>query len=249
MDTPKSAAGVCLQLLAFGDDLMPRFAGKTRAGTREYAYELRKSGFASHLVRDALGLDLGPILTLPATGTLENLFLESQVSSRILTLEEAEREITAFRELAPREQAREVAEQLIFLARENAAPCIIDHGAMLDSSGEYFLPFIELLEDYVAERDVYLCLVHTRAPNYRRLAIKWAFFERKLKPLALPDAQALVVRLLRDKQIHAEPARAATLAEATTGYPPAAYFTVDQVEDYGIDLVLNDASRMYDFTT
>jgi TIR domain len=208
-----------------------------------------RRSFGQRLVRDALGLDFGPILALPATGTLEDLFLESQVSSRILTLEEAEREITAFRGLAPRQQAREVAEQLIFLAQENAAPCIVDHGAMLDSSGAYFPPFVDLLEDYVSERDVYLCLVHARAPNYRALAVKWAFFERKLKPLALPDAQALVVRLLRDKQIHAESNQAAALAEASTGYPPAAYFIADQVEDYGIDVVLNDASRMSDFTT
>ena len=194
-------------------------------------------------------MDLGPVLTLPATGTLEDLFLESQVSSRILTLEEAEREITTFRQLEPPEQAREVAEQLIFLARENVAPCIVDHGGMLDSSGEYFPPFVELLEAYVAERDVYLCLIHTRAPNYRSLRVKWACFERRLKPLAIPDAQALVVRLLRDKQIHAESEQAATLAEATTGYPPAAYYIADQVEDYGIDLVLNDRSRMYDFAT
>jgi len=205
--------------------------------------------YASHLVRDSLGLDLGPLLTLPATGTLEDLFLESQVSSRILTLQEAEHEITAFRQLEPAEQAREVAAQLIFLARENAAPCIVDHGGMLDSSGEYFLPFVELLEAYVAERNVYLCLIHTRAPNYRNLRVKWACFERRLKPLALPDAQALVVRLLRDKQIQAEPEEASTLAEATTGYPPAAYFIADQVEDYGIDLVVNDSSRMYDFAT
>jgi hypothetical protein len=173
--------------------------------------------FASHLVRDALGLDLGPVLTLPATGTLEDLFLESQVSSKILTLEEAEQEITAFRDLSPSEQADEVAEQLIFLARENAVPCIVDHGGMLNSSGEYFPPFEELLAAYVSERDVYLCLVHTRAPNYRNLPVRWAFFERKLRPLALPDAQSLVVRLLRDKQIHAEPDEAAALAEATTG--------------------------------
>ena len=109
--------------------------------------------------------------------------------------------------------------------------------------------FVELLEAYVAERNVYLCLIHTRAPNYRSLRVKWACFERRLKPLALPDAQALVVRLLRDKQIQAESEEASTLAEATMGYPPAAYFIADQVEDYGIDLVLNDSSRIYDFAT
>lgn len=205
--------------------------------------------FASHLVRDSLGLDLGPILTLPATGTLEDLFLESQVSSRILTLEEAEREISSFRQLQPADQAREVANQLIFLARENTAPCIVDHGGMLGSSGEYFSPFVDLLEAYVAERDVYLCVIHTRAPRYRSLKVKWACLERRLNPLAAPDAQALVVRLLRDKQIHAESNEAAVLAEATTGYPPAAYFIADQVEEYGLDLVLNDSSRMYDFAT
>ena len=44
-NTPKIDVGVCLQAFAVGDDLTQRFAGKTRAGTREYAYELRKSGY------------------------------------------------------------------------------------------------------------------------------------------------------------------------------------------------------------
>jgi hypothetical protein len=35
----------------------------------------------------------------------------------------------------------------------------------------------------------------------------------------------------------------------TGGYPPAAYFLVAQVEDYGIDVVLGDPSRIRDFNS
>lgn len=214
------------------------------------AYGLEGIGrrsFLAKLVRDSLGLDLGPTFTLELSDGLEDLFMGSQLSSSMLTRSEVEREIAAFRALTPRDQAREVAGRLAYIASDGVAPCIVDRGAMLDPEGTYLSEFADVLTDFVAERDVYLCLIHSRTPTYSNLPARWAFFSRRLTPLAQADSQALITRLLRESNTSAEPDQVAALAEATNGYPPAAIFLAAEVEDYGVEVVLSDHSRMVDF--
>ena len=183
-----------------------------------------RRSFVRRLVSDALSLDLGPVFTVERAGTLEDLFLDSHLSSTLLGREEAEREITAFRKLASRHQTREVADQLLFLAQEGTVPCLIDRGGMLDSSGRYLEVYAELIGDYLRERDSYLCLIHSRVPDFHGLPSRHFLFERRLRPLTPPDSQALISRLLRESGVVPEPAQAARLGDATHGYPPAAYY-------------------------
>jgi hypothetical protein len=185
-----------------------------------------RRSYLSRLVGDALRLDLGPIVSLSTTGTLEDLYLESHLSSTMLTRAEAEREIATFRALSIKDQSREVASQLVFLAEQGTVPCIVDNGAMLDSAGKYLPEYADLLTHFVSTDDVYLALVHVRVPDYGGLPVRVHVFDRRLRPLAPPDAQALVARLLRDANVPAEPDQTARLAEVTGGYPPAAYFLV-----------------------
>jgi tetratricopeptide (TPR) repeat protein len=206
-----------------------------------------RRSYLARLLEDALNLDLGPIIVLPAEATIEDLFVGSQLASMMLTQAEAEAQLGTFRALNARQQGIEVADQLAFLARQGAAPCIVDRGAMLDSSGRYLDSYADVLTRFLNERDVYLAVVHTRFPDFRHLHVRSQLLERRLKPLDPPDAQALIMRLLRQANINAEPDQAARLADAVRGYPPAAYYLVSEVETYGIDLVLNDASRMADF--
>lgn len=208
-----------------------------------------RRSYLSKLVADALSLDLGPVMPLPSTATLEDLYLESHQSSTMLTRAEAESELAAFRGLTEHEQAREVADQLVFLAKQGTAPCIVDKGAMLDSIGRYRDVYAVVLEQFVVEADVHLALAHTRAPDTRNLSVRPHVFDRRLRPLPQPDAQALVSRLLRDGNITATPEQTARLGEVTGGYPPAAYFLVSQVENYGVDVVLGDESRIRDFNS
>lgn len=206
-----------------------------------------RRSYLARLLDDALHLGLGPIIALPPAATIEDLFVGSQAATAMLTQDEAAAQLIAFRALPAREQAIEVAGQLAFLAGQGYAPCIVDEGAMLDSSGRYLESYAEVLTRFLNERDVYLALVHTRFPDCRELRIQSQIFERRLKPLEPPDTQSLIVRLLRDANIMAEPDETARLADAVGGYPPAAYFLVSEVESYGIDVLLGDASRMADF--
>ncbi len=206
-----------------------------------------RRSYLARLLDDALGLVLGPVIVLPPTATVEDLLVDSQKATAMLTQDEAAAQLIAFRALTPRDQAIEVAGQLAFLAGQGTAPCIVDRDAMLDSSGKYLDIYADILTRFLNERDVYLTLVHTRFPDCRHLQVRSQILERRLRPLEPPDTQALIVRLLRQANIIVEPDEAARLADAVGGYPPAAYFLASEVEDYGIDVVLGDASRMADF--
>jgi len=165
----------------------------------------------------------------------------------MLSRQDVERQLKAFRELSLEEQGKETAAQLAFVARQNCAPCIIDRGCMLDGEGRYREEYARIFDAYLANEDLYLCLVHTRSPTYRNLPRARYFFERRLAPLATPDSQVLITRLLREAGIQLEADKVSHLAEATAGFPPAAYYIVSQVEDYGADVVLGDPARVADF--
>lgn len=221
------------------DDPLPRIAiisGLEGVGRRSYL---------ARLLKDALSLDLGPIIVLPTTATLEDLFIQSHPT--MLTRADAERQLETFRSFPQREQASEVARQLAFLAQQGGAPCIVDRGAMLNSGGTYTEDYGFVIEDFLSVPDIYLCLIHTRAPEVRKLPFASHALERRLRPLQTPDTQALIVRLLLDANIRVAADKSERLAEVAGGFPPAAYFLVAQIEDYGVDVVLNDPARTADF--
>jgi len=130
-----------------------------------------------------LNLDLGPVIPLESAATLEDLFLESHLSSTMLTREEAEQQLAAFRGLSEDKRAAEVATQLAFLAQQGSVPCIVDKGALLDSEGRYFPEYAEVLRRFLTERGVYLSLVHIRSPTFRELPVRSQIFERRLRAL------------------------------------------------------------------
>lgn len=81
-----------------------------------------RRSYLARLVDDALSLTLGPTIVMSPTATIEDLFLETHASSTMLTTADAESQLEAFRALAPREQAIEVAGQLTFLGGSGQRP-------------------------------------------------------------------------------------------------------------------------------
>jgi TIR domain-containing protein len=203
--------------------------------------------YLEHLLLDGLSLEMGPVVALSETATLEDLYIECRGAAVLLTRRDAEEELSAFRSMEPDDQAKETAAQLALLSNQGSAPCIVDRNAMLDSTNCYRHPYQELISSFLEIPDVYLCIVHTRTPQMRQLTFRREVFERRLRALGSPDAQALISRLLRDIGIRASQEQTLALAEQIAGYPPAAYYLVSQVEDYGLELVLTDSQRLGEF--
>lgn len=226
-----------------GTDPAPRLlivSGLQGVGRRSY---LRA------LLTGALDLALGPVIVMQHAATLEDLFLESLASSTMLLRSRLEDQLTIFRDFAPERKAEEIANQLAFLAAEGTAPCIIDDGAMLDGDGRYLPEYEEVLLEFLSAPDAHLGLVHQRLPTISDRRLKQLSFSRRLSPLAPPDTRTLVNRLVRSSSLSVSGDQVAVLSDAVRGYPPAAYFVVSQVEEYGADVVLNDQARLRDYYT
>jgi tetratricopeptide (TPR) repeat protein len=206
-----------------------------------------RRSFLRRLVADGLDLDLAPQLNLSQTATIEDLYIEALDAAVLLTREEAEEQLRVFRGLSVEDQAEETAAQLILLAEQGAAPCIVDRGAMFDNTSAYTEVYRLLFERFLQAPDTYLCLVHHRSPRTRGLRYDSSILGQRLDPLPLPDSQTLISRLLREVNVRASREEAEILAEQTAGYPPAAYYLALQVEDYGLDVVVNNANRLREF--
>lgn len=208
-----------------------------------------RRSYLARLMSDAFNVEVGPIIPLTQTATLEDLFLQTRLSARLLSREEAERDLEAFRTMPVNDQVTEVAQQLSFIGRQGSMPCLLDEGSMLDDVGKYRPEYGQLLSQFLTFDGVYMALVHTRAPNLRGLDPKTYLLETRLGRLARPDAQVLIGRLLRDAGVSVDPGQTSQLAEMTDGYPPAAYYLTSQIENYGIEVVLSDTSLVAEFTS
>jgi hypothetical protein len=206
-----------------------------------------RRSYLDHLVSDALDLELGPFLVLSETSTLEDLFLECRTRTALLNRDELQSELKHFRGMNEEDQADETASQLAFIASQGQTPCIVDHNSMLDSSSRYTKAFQRVVDGFLNASDGLICLVHSRSPYLSGLSFGNVVLERKIKTLAKPDGRGLVTRLLSEIGVKPTVEQTERLAEEIGGYPPAAYYVVSQIEDYGIDVVLADDKRLGEF--
>jgi len=206
-----------------------------------------RRSFLRRLLSEGLDLDLGPFIVLPQTATIEDLYIEALSAAMLLTRDEAENQLSVFRAMSTEEQASETGAQLALLAEQGAAPCVIDRGSMFDNTSSYLEVYRLLFDRFLEDPDAYLCLVHQRSPRIRNLPQRSSILEQRLDPLAEPDSQALVTRLLREVNARPDSSEAERLAEQTAGYPPAAYFLAAEVDEYGLDVVLNNSDLLREF--
>jgi tetratricopeptide (TPR) repeat protein len=206
-----------------------------------------RRSFLRRLVADGLDLDLGPFIVLPQTATIEDLYIEALSAAMLLTRQEAEQQLAVFRAMSIEDQANETGGQLALLAEQGNAPCVIDRGSMFDNTSSYLEVYRLMFERFLQAPDAYLCVIHRRSPRTRDLSQRSSLLEQRLSPLAEPDSQALVTRLLREVNARPSTEEATRLAEQTAGYPPAAYYLAAQVDEYGLDVVLNSVDLLREF--
>jgi tetratricopeptide (TPR) repeat protein len=203
--------------------------------------------YLDHLIGDALDLELGPRIILSDTATIEDLFLECKLLTALLSRQELESELRNFRTLDVEDQAEEVALQLAHIASQGSTPCIIDRNSMLDNNSEYLDVYQKAIDRFLEASDGLLCLVHSRVPYLTHATFRQHVLERRLRALSPPDSRALVSRLLNEVGVKISANEGEQLAEEVAGYPPAAYYVATQIEDYGLDVVLSDRSKLGDF--
>ncbi|WP_040851450.1 TIR domain-containing protein [Nitrosospira lacus] len=121
-------------------------------------------------------------------------------------------------------------------------PVLIDDGGVFTSDG-FFTDIAKMLIDALKDQgELYIFLVSTRKPIENLLSMQ-------LKPLAIDAVKRLVAEISSTMKPPLTINQISELAEYVNGYPPSAYYAVDQARAYGIDSVLADKHRLVQFRT
>ncbi|MBN3950106.1 MAG: TIR domain-containing protein [Nostoc sp. NMS7] len=125
-------------------------------------------------------------------------------------------------------------------------PIFLDEGGLFDSDGNLSEPIQSIIQKLSLNDEAYIAFVSNRRPLNGNQSI----VRIRLNPLKTED-QKLLIRTLDRKYLRVSSTRQKSLksneiselAAYTAGYPPSAYAAMEQVEEYGIDIVLADKNR------
>jgi tetratricopeptide (TPR) repeat protein len=121
-------------------------------------------------------------------------------------------------------------------------PYLLDEGGLLTPDGSFAEPIQKLLARADEEGDLYVFAV-----SGRRLPA--TIPSLNIRPLAEEDSQRLIAKIADAEKVILSVPQIREIAEYVNGYPPCAYFAVDQAKAYGVQSVIMDKNRLVQFRT
>lgn len=121
-------------------------------------------------------------------------------------------------------------------------PYLLDEGGLLTPDGSFTEAIQKLLAKADAEGDLYLFTVSSRRPPATIPSLN-------IRPLAEEDTQRLIAKIADVEKVTLSAPQIREIAEYVNGYPPCAYFAVDQAKAYGVQSVIMDKNRLVQFRT
>jgi len=132
------------------------------------------------------------------------------------------------------------------MCQRNELPILINEGGILDSDGYICQPILDIFQAITPDDDAYVFVVsHRRPQHHQNINLPVV----PLDPLKQNDAQRLINRIAGQEEVSISAPDARELAEYIAGYPPAAFFAVQQAKQYGTELIIRDKSRLVKFRT
>ena len=147
--------------------------------------------------------------------------------------------------LSDEEALNRTLKNLRRMTNQGELPVFLDEGGLFDSDGNISDPVKLIIQSLSSHNDIYIAFISNRRPNnyFPSIAVI------HLKHLTSEDRKLLIKTLdltsvrghKRANQLKQE--EILELAEYTAGYPPSAYAAIEQVDNYGIELVLADKQK------
>ena len=120
-------------------------------------------------------------------------------------------------------------------------PVLIDDGGLLNSDG-FMYGFIEEILSAAASSSIYLFMISNRKPTHQLPSLA-------LRPLNKDHIKRLIAKISGDAGLNLTSDNISELGDYVNGYPPSAYYAIELVKAYGIDVVLADKQRLVKFKT
>lgn len=132
------------------------------------------------------------------------------------------------------------------LIRFGDLPTFIDAGGIIGDDGRLTTAFQAVIQGVSPRDQAYLGIIATRRPQgLDDLNLPILFLESLGK-----EPTTRLLKVLGDRKgLNFLGSQLRELAEYTAGYPPAAYFAVEQCQRYGVDVALADQGALTSFRT
>jgi len=161
-------------------------------------------------------------------------------------VEEFNKAFAEIRALSSEEAFIRCLKNLNILAGAGELPIIIDEGGLLDAEGFMRATATQVLRGMPSRGVLYIAIVSHRKP---RADTTLNLPMLPLNPLAKADCRRLLLRLFSDFGITVSPNDLNEIADYVKGYPPSAYFAVEQAKNYSVNLVVSHKHRLVEFRT
>ena len=162
------------------------------------------------------------------------------------TKEGFQRIVQRIRSLSDQEATQRTLSNLRTMNDNGELPIFIDEGGLLDSEGYIREPIQSILRSLAPNDNAYIFLVSSRRPQS---SMSMSIPVIQLGPLKDDEIKRLISTLAIQSDLEISPGEIAELAEYIAGYPPAAYFAIQQAKYYGLTLVMNYKTRLVQFRT
>jgi tetratricopeptide (TPR) repeat protein len=162
------------------------------------------------------------------------------------TKEGFERIVRQIRGLSDEEALKRTIANLRALVAAGDLPIFLNEGGVLDDDGYIREPVQSILRTLAPNDDIYIFFVSHRRPQS---TLEFSMPVIHLSPLKEDETKRLISMLANQFNLRISPTEVAILAKSVAGYPPAAYFAIQQSKYYGLDLVLRESARLVQFRT
>jgi tetratricopeptide (TPR) repeat protein len=136
------------------------------------------------------------------------------------------------------------AENLKVACSTGEMPVLLDMGGILDQSGNFKSYISDLLGLANANGETYVTLITHRRLASDDLRGVGVVPSVGVPPMKFDEVKRLLSVLAKSERLSISPPKTAQLAERVQGWPPAAYFCIQFIKQYGLDALLADNLRI-----
>lgn len=207
--------------------------------------QIGRRSVARRVAQNALGMQSTTELTIESGDDLRDiafkLAIETEPYAGPTSLAGIQNEIAG---LSDDDAADRAIRNLRAIVATGSLPIFVDGGGLMNESGD----FAESLERFFhllsAANDAYLFFVTSRKPT-RSEPLAAAVV--RIPPLPEREIHRLLQALAARSDIQLSQGQLKDLGDHASGYPPACYFALRLVKEYGVAAILANAAELVDF--
>lgn len=162
------------------------------------------------------------------------------------TQEGLKRIVEKIQKLTDEEAIQRIIENLRALVAGGELPIFLDEGGLLDEEGYIRKPIELILRSIIPNDTLYIFFVSHRRPQQ---SFDFQIPVIQVGHLGEEGTKRLILLLAKQDELEISLSETSDLANFIAGYPPAAYYAIQQAKDYGIELVIGEKAHLVGFRT